>query len=61
VLAAFFAAQFAESGFATLDGQKLRRMLYLHGVVNAFGFVAVGLGGLALRRGREAPALKDPA
>jgi hypothetical protein len=54
VVAALFAAHFAQSGFATLDDQKLRRMLYLHGVVNAFGFVAVGLGGLALRRNAAA-------
>ena len=50
VVAALFAAHFAESGFHTLDDQKLRRMLYLHGMVNAFGFVTLGLFGIALRR-----------
>lgn len=50
VVAALFAAHFAESGFHTLDDAKLRRMLYLHGMVNAFGFVTLGLFGIALRR-----------
>jgi hypothetical protein len=51
VVAALFAAHFAESGFATLDDAKLRRMLYLHGIVNAFGFVGLGLFGIARRQG----------
>ncbi len=50
VVAALFAAHFAESGFATLDDAKLRRMLYLHGIVNAFGFVTLGIVGVARRR-----------
>ncbi|CAN5364542.1 hypothetical protein BH09MYX1_BH09MYX1_10110 [soil metagenome] len=53
VVAAGFAAHFAESGFATLDDYKLRRMLYLHGIVNAFGFVTLGLLGIWLRRRSE--------
>ena len=41
--AAAFAAHYATVGFAKLDGAAFRRMMLFHALVNALGFVGVGL------------------
>ena len=60
VVAGLFAAHFATSGFAKLDAGALRRMLLLHGAVNAMGFVGAALLALRVSTAGERASRESP-
>lgn len=61
VVSMSFAGAFTMTGFAKLEAVTLHRMATYHGAVNALGFVACGLFGLARLAERQPPDARRDA